>query len=127
GSSFQLVIQVRIEATRSRTERWLPRLIHFVVSSANQRSTRLSQELEVGVKWSVKRGCRRSQRWIEGVLCVEELSSTTWTSRCAGTVVSIRFRKRRNSSARWRGVVSAITCPEATSSAAYRLVVPLRT
>ena len=45
GSSFQLVIQVRIEATRSRTERWLPRLIHFVVSSANQRSTRLSQEL----------------------------------------------------------------------------------
>ena len=45
GSSFQLVIQVRIEATRSRTERWLPRLIHFVVSSANQRSTRLGQEL----------------------------------------------------------------------------------
>jgi hypothetical protein len=45
GLSFQLVIQVRIEATRSRTERWLPGLIDFVVSSANQRSTRLSQEL----------------------------------------------------------------------------------
>ena len=45
GLSFQLVIQVRIEATRSRTERWALRLIHFVVSSANQRSTRLSQEL----------------------------------------------------------------------------------
>jgi hypothetical protein len=45
GSSFQFVIQVRIEATSSRTERWLPRLIHFVVSSANQRWTRLSQEL----------------------------------------------------------------------------------
>jgi hypothetical protein len=45
GSSFQLVIQVRIEATSSRTERWALRLIHFVVSSANQRSTRFNQEL----------------------------------------------------------------------------------
>ncbi len=43
--TFQFVIQVRMEATRSRTERWARRLIHFVVSSANQRSTRLSQEL----------------------------------------------------------------------------------
>jgi hypothetical protein len=51
GLSFQLVIQVRIEATSSRTERWALRLIHFVVSSANQRSTRFSQELYVGVKW----------------------------------------------------------------------------
>jgi len=45
GTSFQLAIQLRIEATRSLTERWAPRLIHFVVSSANQRSTRFSQEL----------------------------------------------------------------------------------
>src|SRR5947207_1175534 len=45
------------------------------------------------------------QRWIEGVLWVEELSSTTCTSRCAGTEPSIRLRKRRNSSARWRGVI----------------------
>jgi len=45
GVSFQLVIRVRIEATRSGTERWALRLIHFVVSSANQRSTRFSQEL----------------------------------------------------------------------------------
>jgi hypothetical protein len=43
GSSFQLVIQVRIEATRSLTERCVPRLSHLVVSSANQRSTRFSQ------------------------------------------------------------------------------------
>jgi hypothetical protein len=35
----------RIEATRSRTERWAERLIHLVVSSANQRSTRFSHEL----------------------------------------------------------------------------------
>jgi hypothetical protein len=45
GLSFQFAIQVRIEATSSRTERWPPRLIHFVVGSTNQRSTRLSQEL----------------------------------------------------------------------------------
>jgi hypothetical protein len=44
GSSFQLVIQVRIEATRSRIEPWAERWIHVVVSSANQRSTRLSLE-----------------------------------------------------------------------------------
>jgi hypothetical protein len=45
GFSFQPVIQVRIEATRSRTDRWAERLIDFVVSSANQRSTRFSHEL----------------------------------------------------------------------------------
>jgi hypothetical protein len=39
GLSFQLVIRVRIEATSSRRERWLPRLVQFVVSSANRRST----------------------------------------------------------------------------------------
>jgi hypothetical protein len=45
GSSFQFSIQVRIEATRSRTDRWALRLSHLVVSSANRRSTGLSQEL----------------------------------------------------------------------------------
>src|SRR5438132_2741358 len=48
GLSFQSVIQLRIEATRSRTEWWLPRLIHFVVRSANQRSTRTVQPGAVG-------------------------------------------------------------------------------
>ncbi len=33
------------------------------------------------------------QRWIEGVLSVEELSSTRWTSRCAGTEASIRVEE----------------------------------
>jgi hypothetical protein len=45
GSSFQLPIQVLIDLTKSETERWALRLIHLVVSSANQRSTRLSHEL----------------------------------------------------------------------------------
>jgi hypothetical protein len=50
GLSFQLSIQARMSALRSRTERWLPRRSFSVVSSVNQRSTRLSHELEVGVK-----------------------------------------------------------------------------
>jgi hypothetical protein len=44
-----LAVQVRMAATRSRTLRWVPRLSHLVVSSANKRSTRFSQ-LELGVK-----------------------------------------------------------------------------
>jgi hypothetical protein len=44
-----------------RTERWAERLSFLVVSSANQRSTRFSQLLEVGEKCSLKRGCASSQ------------------------------------------------------------------
>ena len=42
----------------------------------------------------------------------------TCTSRPSGTLLSMRFRKRRNSSERWRAVSSLITQPEATSRAA---------
>ena len=42
-------------------------------------------------KW--KRGCRTSQRWISGVLCVEELSTITWMSRSCGTDRLMRFKK----------------------------------
>jgi len=45
GSWFQVSIQDWIECLSSVTERWLPRLSDLVVSSANQRSTRLSQKL----------------------------------------------------------------------------------
>lgn len=74
----------------------------------------------MGVKCKVKRGWRLSQRWIEGVLWVEELSSTTWTSRPSGTERSTKLRNLRSSSARCLGVMSAITFPEATSRAAWR-------
>ena len=50
-------------ATSSGTEGNTPRRIAFWVSSRNQRSTKLSQELEVGVKWKWKRGCLASQAW----------------------------------------------------------------
>src|SRR3954449_10902833 len=107
-----------MDRARSFTLVWVPRRNHLVVSSANHRSTRFIHDDDVGVKWNWKRGWRTSQRWIAGVLWVEELSSTTWTASGSGTDLSTRFRKRRNSSARWRGVMSAITWPEATSSAA---------
>lgn len=45
GFSFEPVIQVRIEATSFFVERWLSRCSQRSVSSANYRSTRLSQEL----------------------------------------------------------------------------------
>lgn len=80
-----------------RTEVWVPRRSFLVVSSANQRSTRLSQEELVGVKCSTNLGWFVSQRFTAGVLWVEALSSTTWQSRSAGTSASIFLRNARNS------------------------------
>ena len=45
GFRFQASIQSWIEAVSSATERWVPRRSHVLVSSANQRSARFSQEL----------------------------------------------------------------------------------
>ena len=58
GLSFQVSIQARMSVLSWRTERWVPRRSFLVVSSANQRSTRLSQEELVGVKCRTKRGWR---------------------------------------------------------------------
>jgi MFS family permease len=55
---------------------WAPRRSFFVVSSENQRSTRFSHELEVGVKCKTNRGWAASQLRIAGVLWVLLLSST---------------------------------------------------
>ncbi len=80
----------------------------------------------MGVKWSLKRGWRTSQRAVAGVLWVETLSRTTCTSRCSGTSLSMRFKNLRNSSERCLGDMEAITLPVAASSAANRSVVPQR-
>jgi hypothetical protein len=40
------------------------------VSVANQRSTGLSHEASVGVKWTWKQMRLTSQRWMAGILCV---------------------------------------------------------
>jgi len=50
------------------------------------------------------------------VLWVEELSSTTCTSRPTGTAVSISARNSMNSAARCRRRVRVTTCPVATSA-----------
>jgi hypothetical protein len=63
-------------------------------------------------------------RW--GVLWVEELSQITCTATSAGTAWSMRASNRLNSVARCGAVISVMTLPEATSSEAYRLVIPWR-
>ena len=47
----------RMACSSSLVERWVPRRICLSVSVANQRSTWLSQEAEVGVKWTWRRWC----------------------------------------------------------------------
>jgi hypothetical protein len=77
-----------------------PQLLHVVVRAAaervlreqpKKRSTRFSQDACVGVKWRWKRGCRRSQRFTAGVLCVDELSRMTCTSSSSR---NLSFRAR---------------------------------
>ena len=87
----------------------MPRRSFLVVSSENQRSTRLSQLELVGVKCRTNRGCVVSQRFTAGVLCVEALSRTTWQSRSAGTCWWIVFKKARNSWERCRACREPIT------------------
>src|SRR5919198_458700 len=48
-----------------------PRRNAFSVSIPKKRSTRLSQDAEVGVKCRWKRGCRSNQRCATGARCAE--------------------------------------------------------
>lgn len=59
-----------IVRSRRRTLSKLPRRMAWRVITANQLSTRLSQEALVGVKWMWKRGCAARQSWTFGCLCV---------------------------------------------------------
>src|ERR1700730_4998600 len=104
----------------------MPRRMRWRVISAKSHSTRLSHELDVGVKCSLKRLCRASQRFTFSVLCVAYLSMTRYRSRWAGVSRSIFLRNAKNSSGLWRGRHSPMTLPVATSSAAKSVVVPLR-
>src|SRR5215472_17754251 len=61
GFSFQAFRNSSIAATKSGTLKKVPRRMHWVVSSPNQRSTRFSQLELVGTKCSTKRGCFFSQ------------------------------------------------------------------
>jgi hypothetical protein len=70
GSLFHSLIHLRMSFSSSVTLRCAERRSLRLVSSANQRSTRLSHDELVGVKCRWNRGCFRSQSLIAGVLWV---------------------------------------------------------
>ena len=70
GALFHSVIHLRMSVSSSVTLRWAERRSLRLVSSANHRSTRLSQLELVGVKCRWKRGCFSSHALIAGVLWV---------------------------------------------------------
>lgn len=85
-SRFQRSAQLVIAALCSATLVNRPRRSALSVSSLNQRSTKFSRELEVGVNWRCQRARSRwsSHRVISGALWVDRLSKITWLSRSAG-------------------------------------------
>src|SRR6202045_1932318 len=70
GFWLRCSIHSSIAASSSATLWKMPRRMRWRVISAKSRSTRLSHELDVGVKWSLKRLCLASQRFTFSVLCV---------------------------------------------------------
>ena len=70
GLLFHSLIHLRMSVSSSVTLRWADRRSLRLVSSANHRSTRLSQLELVGVKCRWNRGCLISHWWIAGVLWV---------------------------------------------------------
>ena len=56
GFSLWVPMKVRMSASSWRVERWTPRCNCLRVNSANQRSTWLSHEADVGVKWTCQCG-----------------------------------------------------------------------
>jgi len=67
---FHPVMKVRILAMRSGTEGNTPRRMAWRSMMPNQTSTRFSQDPEVGVKWTWKRGVAASQAFTSGCLWV---------------------------------------------------------
>ena len=99
GSSFQCSAQTVIASMRSATDVKTPRRRRLSVSSLNQRSTMLSQELEVGVKCRCQ---RRRSLWANhfrtsGVLCADRLSKITCTENPRSTVASICLKNASTS------------------------------
>src|SRR6185295_15941064 len=70
GFWFRCSIHSSIAVLSSMTSLKVPRRMRWRVISAKSRSTRLSQQQDVGVKCSVKRLCRVNQRFTAGVLWV---------------------------------------------------------
>ena len=70
GFSFQVSIHCRMSASRAATLVWTPRRMSLSVTSPKNRSTWLTQDDPVGVKWMWNRGWRASQVLISSVLWV---------------------------------------------------------
>ena len=97
------------------------------MSLAKKPSTALSHEPEVGVKWKIQRGWRRSQSRDLGMLVRGVVVENDVDRSCRpGSRRSIALRKRMNSWWRWRCMHRPMTVPSSTSRAANRVVVPLR-
>src|SRR4029079_19445427 len=126
GSWLWALMYSWIEGTRSGTEWKTPRRNALSVSSLNQRSTRLSHDDEVGVKWRWNRGCLSSQLRTSSCWWVGELSRIRWICRSLGTCRSMVLRNFNHSLCACRGVHGLMFMPVSTSSAANRVVVPWR-
>src|ERR1700722_20303479 len=94
GAWFHSLARLRMPAISPVTLRWAERGSLRLVSSAIERSTRLSQLELAGVKCRWKRGCRTSQSLTAGVLRVAELSRTRCRSRPFGTAAAVTVRER---------------------------------
>jgi hypothetical protein len=122
----QVSIQARMSALCARTERWAARLSFLLVSSANQRSTRFSHELEVGGEVQVKARVGGEPapdlgRLVGGAVVEHEIDV-----QVLGDVLVDGLRNLWSSIARWRLCNWPITFPVVRLSAAYRLEVPCR-
>ena len=80
----------------------MPRRICFSVRVANQRSTWLSQDAEVGVKWTWKRGWRANQsrtarRLVRAIIVHDQMDA-----QVVGRDASMVRRNFKNSVLLWR-------------------------
>jgi hypothetical protein len=62
GLALSSTRQRLIAACRPTTDKKTPRFNRRLVNLAKKRSTALSQDADVGMKWKVRRGCRASQQ-----------------------------------------------------------------
>ena len=100
-------------ATSSLTLRKLPRRMALRVRMPNHVSTWFIQDALVGVKWKVMRGLSASHAFTSGVVWVETLSRTTWSSP-AGYARATPPHEGQEVGAGVAGSrVSVVTCPVA--------------
>src|SRR6202158_715258 len=84
GSALCSTTKRLMAACKSTTDMKTPRFNRRCVSLAKKPSTALSQDAEVGVKWKVQRGCRRSHWRTFGCLWVAELATMGWAGFLGG-------------------------------------------